>query len=99
MNYELYKSFIEEKLPQESPQMFGMHPNAEIGYLTAQCEQLFNTILEVKGGGSSGGSKKEDGVMSILQSIRSKATTEYNMLIIEERIKGETKTPFQVVCL
>jgi dynein heavy chain len=33
-NREAYKKYIEEKLPQEQPQMFGLHPNAEIGYLT-----------------------------------------------------------------
>lgn len=33
-NYAQYKEYIETKLPLESPLMFGMHPNAEIGYLT-----------------------------------------------------------------
>lgn len=45
--YDHYKEYIEKKLPIESPQMFGMHPNAEIGYLTAQCDTLFSTILDV----------------------------------------------------
>lgn len=31
---EMYRKYIEEKLPAEQPQMFGLHPNAEIGYLT-----------------------------------------------------------------
>ena len=31
---ESYERYIEEKLPAEIPQMFGFHPNAEIGYLT-----------------------------------------------------------------
>jgi dynein heavy chain len=31
---EAYRKYIEEKLPMEQPQMFGLHPNAEIGYLT-----------------------------------------------------------------
>jgi len=33
-DYEAYRTYIETKLPIESPQMFGLHPNAEIGYLT-----------------------------------------------------------------
>lgn len=54
-------------MPGEAPQMFGMHPNAEIGYLTTQCESLFSTILEVQGG--SGGAKAgaEDAVMNTLK--------------------------------
>lgn len=33
-DYDKYKNFIETALPAEAPVMFGMHPNAEIGYLT-----------------------------------------------------------------
>ncbi len=44
---EAYRKYIEEKLPPEQPQMFGLHPNAEIGYLTNQSETLFSTILSV----------------------------------------------------
>lgn len=33
-DYDKYSSYIEENMPTEIPQMFGMHPNAEIGYLT-----------------------------------------------------------------
>lgn len=41
----------------ETPQLFGMHPNAEIGYLTASATNMFNTILSLTGGigGGSGG--------------------------------------------
>jgi len=34
LDYEGYKNYIREKLPVETPYMFHMHPNAEIGYLT-----------------------------------------------------------------
>ena len=37
-----------------------MHPNAEIGYLTLQCETLFDTILEVEGGSGGGGGGNKD---------------------------------------
>lgn len=33
-DYEKYRKYIEENLPLESPQMFGMHSNAEIGEFT-----------------------------------------------------------------
>jgi len=36
-----YANYIEEKLPVEQPAMFGLHPNAEIGYLTNLGETLF----------------------------------------------------------
>lgn len=49
-----------------------MHPNAEIGYLTQQCETLFSAILEVQSGssGGKGGSKKDDGVMFLLKNLQ-----------------------------
>lgn len=41
--------------------MFGLHPNAEIGYLTTTAETLFDQIMQVQGGGSGGGKgRKED---------------------------------------
>jgi dynein heavy chain len=46
-DYEQYKKYIEEKLPIESPILFGMHPNAEIGYLTESTNTLFSTVMEV----------------------------------------------------
>jgi dynein heavy chain len=39
-----YIKYIEEKLPTETPAMFGLHANAEIGYLTNFGENLFKTI-------------------------------------------------------
>lgn len=49
-DYSKYNRYIEENLPPEVPQMYGMHPNAEIGYLNNQCIDLFTTILEVQAG-------------------------------------------------
>lgn len=54
-DYEKYKEVIELKLPKEQPQVFGLHPNAEIGYLTVETNILFQTILEVQGGAGGGG--------------------------------------------
>lgn len=39
-----YVTFV-DTLPTEAPNMFGLHSNAEIGYLTALGETLFSTIL------------------------------------------------------
>ena len=69
-NYAKYKAYIEENLPTETPQMFGLHPNAEIGYLTTQCDSLFGTIMDVSGGGSGGGSENsEDATKTLLADL------------------------------
>jgi len=74
LDYEGYRKYIEEKLPAEVPQMFGMHPNAEIGYLTLQCETLFDTILSITaGGGGSGGGSKDDVIMNLITDFKTRA--------------------------
>lgn len=55
LDYEGYLTYVDEKLPQDSPTMFGLHPNAEIGYLTNWTSSIFETILSLGGGGGSGG--------------------------------------------
>lgn len=44
-------------LPPESPTLYGLHLNAEIGVLTALSEKLFKTIFELqpREAGPSGG--------------------------------------------
>lgn len=59
-----YHQYIDENLPPESPYLYGLHPNAEIGFLTLTSEQLFRTVLEMQpkesdAAGGSGGSREE----------------------------------------
>ena len=59
-----YRSFIDENLPPESPYLYGLHPNAEIGFLTQTSENLFRTVLEMQprdtsGAGAAGTSREE----------------------------------------
>ena len=43
-----YHEYIDENLPPESPYLYGLHPNAEIGFLTVTSEKLFRTVLEMQ---------------------------------------------------
>lgn len=96
-DYEAYRKYIEEKLPAEVPQMFGMHPNAEIGYLTAQCDTIFDTIMSIQGGSGAGAGSGDDTTMNLIMDLKNRAPAEYSMLDITGKIKE--KTPFIVVCL
>ena len=40
--------YIDAELPPESPYLYGLHPNAEIGFLTQISEKLFRTVLEMQ---------------------------------------------------
>lgn len=56
LNYDGYSAYIDNNLAGDSPNMFGLHPNAEIGYLTNWTASVFGVILNLGGGdGGSGG--------------------------------------------
>jgi len=93
---EAYRKYIEEKLPTEIPQMFGLHPNAEIGYLTTLSETLFETILSISGGSGSGGGS-DDKVKTIITTFIGNLPNDFNMREIEE--KAKERNPYINVCL
>ena len=87
MDYVGYHNYINNNLPQvvvvassqesnhaqESPHLYGLHPNAEIGFLTATSEKLFKTVFELqpRESGSGGGatSTREEKVSNTTMSI------------------------------
>jgi dynein heavy chain len=78
--------------------MFGLHSNAEIGYLTNLGESLCFTILQCSGSsGGGGGSKKDEMVNELIIKFLDKLPQQFNM--IELRAKAKERTPFVVVCL
>uniref|UniRef100_A0A672V8T9 Dynein axonemal heavy chain 17 n=1 Tax=Strigops habroptila TaxID=2489341 RepID=A0A672V8T9_STRHB len=48
MDYNGYHQYIDDALPPESPYLYGLHPNAEIGFLTQTSEKLFRVVLEMQ---------------------------------------------------
>jgi len=76
-----YVNYIEEKLPVEQPAMFGLHPNAEIGYLTTLGETIFATILSVSGA-SSGAGDGESAVKGIIATFLKELPANFHMLDI-----------------
>lgn len=91
-----YVNYIEEKLPPEAPAMFGLHPNAEIGYLTNEGETIFQTILSVSGA-SSGGGGGESGIKKKIADLSKELPDSFNMLEIQ--LKIEEKTPYMIVAI
>lgn len=93
-----YVQYVEERLPPEVPAMFGLHANAEIGYLTTTGEKLFATILQCSGGsGGGGGAGKDEKVKEIINNFLERLPEYYDMLEIHG--KAKEKAPFVVVCL
>jgi len=66
LDYKGYHAYIDECLPPESPYLYGLHPNAEIEFLSMTSENLFRTVLEMQpkegGAGAGLGVSREDKV-------------------------------------
>lgn len=70
VDYVGFHSYIDEAMPPESPYLYGLHPNAEIGFLTTTAENLFRTVFEMqpRDAGASGGATvtREDKVIDLI---------------------------------
>ncbi|XP_063046887.1 dynein axonemal heavy chain 11 [Engraulis encrasicolus] len=100
LDYQGYHAYIEEMIPHESPAHYGLHPNAEIDFLTHTSDTLFHTLLELQstdthmGEGSS--QTTEEKVKAILDDILEKLPEEYNMSDIWS--KTAERSPYILVC-
>ncbi|XP_037537274.1 dynein heavy chain 11, axonemal [Nematolebias whitei] len=100
LDYKGYHDFIDEMLPHESPVHYGLHPNAEIEFLTVTSDNLFHTLLElqspdaVMGDGAS--QTLEEKVKTILDEVMEKLPEEYNMSDITS--KTTERSPYILVC-
>ncbi|CAE7235544.1 DNAH17, partial [Symbiodinium microadriaticum] len=99
LEYSHYVKYIEERFPLEVPQMFGLHPNAEIGFLTNQGISIFKTIQEITGGGGGGGSGDISLAQPIITNYLGKLPSNLDMIDIRGRLKEEDYTPFVMVSL
>jgi dynein heavy chain len=97
LEYIHYQKYIEERFPMETPQMYGMHPNAEIGYLTNQGVSTFMTISAVSGGGGGGGGGDISAAQSSITLYQGQLPPNLDMLEIRGRVTD--KSPFVIVSL
>ncbi|KAM7360514.1 dynein heavy chain at 93AB isoform 2-T2 [Cochliomyia hominivorax] len=98
-DYMGYHSYIDENMPAESPYLYGLHPNAEIGFLTTRAENIFRTVFEMqpRDAGAGGGATvtREDKVKQIVDEIIEKLPEEFNMIEIMNKV--EERTPYVIV--
>jgi dynein heavy chain len=93
-----YANYIETALPMEVPEMFGLHKNAEIGYLTQTAETLFAMIQQISGG-SSGGSADGGKINDLIHLFLEKTPHPFASLDLAQRAAEKGRTPYVVVCL
>ncbi|EPQ11489.1 Dynein heavy chain 11, axonemal [Myotis brandtii] len=99
-DYSGYHQYVEETLPPESPTLYGLHPNAEIEFLTVTSNTLFRTLLETQPRKALVSQElepsTEDKVKNILDDILEKLPEEFNMAEIMQ--KTSNRSPYVLVC-
>ncbi|KAM6276202.1 LOW QUALITY PROTEIN: dynein axonemal heavy chain 11 [Spheniscus humboldti] len=104
LDYDGYHKHIDEMLPSESPELYGLHLNAEKGYLTARSDNLFKTLLEMQPMNSFVGEGScqfaEEKVKNILDSILERFPEKFNMAEIMQKTTAWSPCPaYTLVCL
>ncbi|XP_056142990.1 dynein axonemal heavy chain 11 [Lampris incognitus] len=100
MDYGGYHSYVDDHLPPENPALYGLHANAELGFLTVASDDLFRSLLDLQPHSASRGERAscstEEKVKVILLDILEKLPEEYNMADITA--KTVDRSPYILVC-
>jgi dynein heavy chain len=104
MTYANLSDYVVNSLPKEGPPMFGLHPNAEIGYLTSFQDDLFKTILSFSGGSTSSSGAGAGGniVRTTLNALLEQLPDNFQMLDVEARAQpllSQKTAPFVLVAM
>lgn len=101
LDYNGYHVYIDSYIPPESPALYGLHPNAEIGFLSTVAEQMFKTIFELQPRDSGAGTgslivmSRDEIVRSLVDDLYDKMPEEFNMNDLRHRT--EDRSPYVLV--
>jgi len=98
MDYQAYIKYIDEKFPAESPSLYGMHANAEIGYLTESGVKIFRTMMATAGGSGGGGGGDLGSVGPLITAFLDSCPTPVDMMEIRGKCPPELRSdPYVIV--
>ncbi|XP_035386791.1 dynein heavy chain 11, axonemal isoform X1 [Electrophorus electricus] len=101
LDYAGYHTYVDARLPAESPSLYGLHLNAEIGYMTAADSALFRTLLELQPrdwvAGAEAAQSADDKVKSVLEDLLDRLPEEYD--VAELQAKTAERSPLVLVCV
>ncbi|GMH89960.1 hypothetical protein TrVE_jg7050 [Triparma verrucosa] len=80
IEHEKYRTYIESFPEIDSPEIFGLHPNADLTFRVKEVTALFKTLGETqpKGGGGDGGVSREDVVYEKATDLQERLPEDYN---------------------
>ncbi|XP_076466904.1 dynein axonemal heavy chain 5-like [Babylonia areolata] len=88
-NVEEYRNYIEGLPLVDTPECFGLHPNADITYQTNTANTMLATIVNIqpKDAGSGGGETRETIVYRLADDMLEKLPDDYIPFEVKERLK------------
>ncbi|XP_074640231.1 dynein axonemal heavy chain 10-like [Tubulanus polymorphus] len=97
---ENYTDYIEALPLANTPEVFGLHPNAEIGYYTQAARDMWANLIELQPqtGDSGSGISREDFITKIATDVLTKLPEEYDLDKIRKKY-GLDISPTTVVLL
>jgi dynein heavy chain len=95
-----YLQQVEDLPLTNSPAVFGLHPNAEIGYFTNSSKAMWRDLinLQPRVAGAGGGQSREDIVSSMAQEVEGRVPEETDLVVVRKGLKG-VPTPEEIVLL
>jgi len=100
-DYVGYRDHIDENFPIETPILFGLHNNAEIGFLLTSADSTFNIIIELGGvgGGGDGGGEGGGGndTMAMVEELEARIPELFDEITLDQRV--EDRNPYVCVVL
>lgn len=81
--------------------MFGLHSNAEINYLTNQCETIFRQITDIQGGGTKKGGDSSSNVNDLVKTYQEQLPEKFDILKLAENIATKSEgnpSPYDIFC-
>ncbi|CAH3028713.1 unnamed protein product, partial [Porites evermanni] len=93
-NRDLYADAIEALPLSNTPDVFGLHPNAEIGYYTHSAKDMWSHLVELQPqtGGESGGVSREEFIGKIATDIQGKLPPLFDVDRVRKSITDITPT-------
>ncbi|XP_064619187.1 dynein axonemal heavy chain 10-like isoform X2 [Lineus longissimus] len=97
---DVYVEYIESLPLANTPEVFGLHPNAEIGYYTQAARDTWSNLVDLQPqtGDVGGGISREDFISKIAKDVLSKLPAEFDLDKIRKKY-GLEVSPTTVVLL
>jgi dynein heavy chain len=103
-----HQRYIEhiDGMPGESPMFYGLHPNAEIGFRTKQCNSMFDLLMQLQPRDSGGGDEAGEALspMAMAEAMCNDICDvvreiKFPVEDIQRSLSDEEKGPYQFVFL